>query len=76
MNEKKVNRSFLLEFVQGEINGYVVRAEKLKKPLDELYDWRVDIVSEDFDATHVKILSLGDKLLDLHPLLNTNDFNM
>src|SRR6188508_1997528 len=26
---KKVNRSFFLEFANGEINGYVVRAEKL-----------------------------------------------
>ena len=33
---KKVNRSFFLEFAKGEINGYVVRAEKLKSSLEEL----------------------------------------
>lgn len=53
---KKVNRSFFLEFAKGEINGYVVRAEKLKAPLDEVYDWRTDILSKDFDAAYVKKL--------------------
>ena len=53
---KKVNRSFFLEFATGEINGYVVRAEKLKAPLDEVYDWRTDILSKDFDAAYVKNL--------------------
>ena len=53
---KKVNRSFFLEFAKGEINGYVVRAEKLKAPPDEVYDWRTDILSKDFDAAYVKSL--------------------
>ena len=53
---KKVNRSFFLEFDKGEINGYVIRAEKLKAPPDEVYDWRTDILSEDFDAAYVKSL--------------------
>ncbi len=53
---KKVNRSFFLEFAKGEINGYVVRATKLEgKPADE-YDWRVDILSEEFDPKSVKSL--------------------
>lgn len=56
---KKVNRSFFLEFANGEINGYVVRAEKLKAPVDEIYDWRTDILSKDFDAAHVKKLLKG-----------------
>lgn len=53
---KKVNRSFFLEFAKGEINGYVVRAEKLKALPDEVYDWRTDILSENFDAAYVKSL--------------------
>lgn len=53
---KKVNRSFFLEFGKGEINGYVVRAEKLKAPPDEVYDWRTDILSNEFDAKYVKTL--------------------
>lgn len=53
---KKVNRSFYLEFAKGEINGYVVRAEKLKASPDEVYDWRTDILSKDFDAAYIKSL--------------------
>jgi endonuclease-8 len=68
---KKVNRSFFLEFAKGEINGYVVRAEKLESPADEVYDWRTDILSENFDAGYVKQLlkeqskkTIGGVLLD------------
>ena len=68
---KKVNRSFFLEFAKGEINGYVVRAEKLKSSLEELYDWRIDILHEEFDPAHVKTLlkkqagkTIADVLMD------------
>ena len=68
---KKVNRSFYLEFAKGEINGYVVRAEKLAKPPEETYDWRVDVLSEDFDPAYVKQLlkakagkTIDDLLMD------------
>ena len=68
---KKVNRSFFLEFSKGEINGYVVRAQKLTVPLDEIYDWRVDILSNEFDPAYVKTLlkkqkdkSIDDVLMD------------
>ena len=63
---KKVNRSFFLEFSKGEINGYVVRAEKITKPLEDVYDWRLDILSDDFDPAYVKQLlrSKGDKTID------------
>jgi endonuclease-8 len=68
---KKVNRSFYLEFVTGEINGYVVKAQKLKKPPEEEYDWRVDILSKDFDPKYVKTLlknkadkTIADLLMD------------
>lgn len=53
---KKVNRSFYLEFADGEINGYVVRTEKLEDPLDSIYDWRTDIMSTEFDKAYVKSL--------------------
>lgn len=63
---KKVNRSFFLEFAKGEINGYVVKASKLKKPIDELYDWRTDILSPEFDKAYVKALlkEKGNKTID------------
>ena len=52
--QKKVNRSFYLAFANGEINGYVVRAQKLVKSLEETYDWRIDILSDAFDKNYVK----------------------
>jgi endonuclease-8 len=68
---KKVNRSFYLEFTKGEINGYVVKATKLDKPLDEIYDWRTDILSPQFDKAWIKALlkkqaakTIDDVLMD------------
>ncbi|MES2880894.1 MAG: hypothetical protein V4676_02005 [Bacteroidota bacterium] len=56
---KKVNRSFFLEFAKGEINGYVVKAEKLKGTPEEVYDWRTDILHKDFNAALIKNLLKG-----------------
>ncbi|MEO6330465.1 MAG: DNA-formamidopyrimidine glycosylase family protein [Ginsengibacter sp.] len=63
---KKVNRSFYLEFAKGEINGYVVRAEKLKASPAEVYDWRTDVLNKDFDPAYVKNLlkNQGSKTID------------
>lgn len=68
---KKVNRSFFLEFAHGEINGYVIKASKLDKPLADLYDWRTDIMSKDFDKAVIKKLlkekagkTIDDVLMD------------
>lgn len=62
---KKVNRSFFLEFSRGEINGYIVRAKKIEAP-EEVYDWRTDILSPDFDKAYVKklIKAQPDKTID------------
>jgi endonuclease-8 len=63
---KKVNRSFYMEFAKGELNGYVVNAIKLSKPLNEIYDWRTDILSKAFDKAYVKTLlhKKDDKTID------------
>ena len=63
---KKVNRSFYLEFARGEINGYVVRAERLTASPAEVYDWRTDVLSKDFDPFYVKSLlkDQGTKTID------------
>ncbi|MEO8112005.1 MAG: hypothetical protein ABI594_18295 [Ginsengibacter sp.] len=63
---KKVNRSFFLEFTKGEINGYVVRAQKLNGKPEEIYDWQVDIMSDKFDPAFVKSLlkNYADKTID------------
>jgi endonuclease-8 len=64
--QKKVNRSFYLAFANGEINGYVVRAQRLKKSLEETYDWRIDVLSKQFDKGFVKSLikAKHDKTID------------
>ncbi len=72
INERRsVNRSFYLEFDKGEINGYVVKAEKLKDSPEKTYDWRIDILHEDFDPAYVKTLiekkagkTIDDVLMD------------
>lgn len=63
---RKVNRSFYLEFATGEINGYVVKAEKLEGTPEETYDWRTDILHKDFDPAHIKTLlkKQADKTID------------
>lgn len=63
---KKSNASFFLHFPNGEINGYVVRAQTLEKSLDDTYDWRIDILSDKFDKAYVKTLlkKKADKTID------------
>ncbi len=63
---KKVNRSFFLEFNKEEINGYVVKAQKLDGKPEEIYDWRVDIMSKTFKPAFVKTLlkSYAEKTID------------
>lgn len=64
--QKKVNRSFFLEFAKGAINGYMVKAIKLKGTPEEEYDWRIDILHKDFDPAYVKTLlkKKADKTID------------
>lgn len=64
--KKKVNPSFYLKFATGEVNGYVVRAQKLEKTLKETYDWRTDILSIQFDKAYIKSLlkAKADKTID------------
>jgi len=72
---KKVNRSFYLEFAKGEINGYVVKASKLAKPINELYDWRTDTLSKKFDKAYVKkLLKEKDGRMIADVLMDQNIF--
>lgn len=67
---KKVNRSFYLEFAKGEINGYVVRAQRLTAPPAQVYDWRTDILSKDFDPLYVKSLLKDEGLKTIDDVFN------
>lgn len=74
--KKKVNPSFFLRFATGEINGYIVRAQKLEQSIDETYDYRVDILSDSFDKAYVKSLlkTKADKTID-DVLMDQNIFS-
>lgn len=70
-DKKKVNATFFLRFGKEEINFYVVKAQKISDDLKEVYDWRTDIMSKEWNAKHVKELIklnqdvlIGDLLLD------------
>lgn len=65
---KKVNRKFFLEFARGEINGYVVSVKKIEDK-GVLFDPRTDILSNDFDAAHVKSLVTQQPGKDIATLL-------
>ncbi len=74
INERrKVNRSFFLEFAKGEINGYVVKAIKLEEPYEEIYDWRTDILSPEFDKAYVKQLLKKEEKKTIDDVLMNQD---
>ena len=71
--QRKVNRSFFLEFAKGEINGYVVRAIKLEDDPENIYDWRTDILSPHFSEKYVKELLKGEAKKEIDDVLMNQD---
>ena len=72
INEKtKRNAAFGLTFTNGEVNFSIVKVLMINEPLDEVYDWRADIMNDAWDSklaierlkAKPKVL-LGDALLD------------
>jgi len=39
-----------LKFAKGELNLYSCAIKLLEEPLDELYDWKADVLNEEWDA--------------------------
>ena len=74
INNRKTgsNATLSLHFSNGELNCYVASLKLIEEPLDEVYDWRLDMLSEKWDAKKVKQLLLeqdgskqiGDLLLN------------
>jgi len=67
----KRNASLGLEFPNGEVNFYVSSIALITKPLDEIYDWQADVMSDEWDGGHAikKLIEkskayIGDVLLD------------
>lgn len=68
---KKVNASFYLRFGKDELNFYVVKAQKIEKPLDEIYDWRTDIMSGEWSTKYVReILKVHGEEIIADTLMN------
>lgn len=67
----KNNASFGLAFDNDEINFYISKIAVIEKPLDEVYDWQADIMSDEWDSLKAveKLKTkpgtlIGDALLD------------
>jgi endonuclease-8 len=57
-----------LEFRNGSLNFYCCSIQHLTSPVEELYDWRVDLMSSQWDVAHVGRLvakQSSTKLCDL-----------
>jgi len=67
----KNNASLGLEFQNGEVNFYISSIKLITQPLDEVYDWRADVMGDKWDTENAikKLLAkpkafIGDALLD------------
>ena len=77
INEKKESPPRLhLKLESGELNFYGCAIEKIIKPIDEVYDWAADIMSNDWDEQKAfqKLKSQPD-LLACDALLDQNIFS-
>lgn len=77
INKKKEDRSprLSLEFKKGEMNFYACSVKFIEEPLDETYDWKADVLSDEWDpkAARKKVKAIPEALVtDL--LLDQNIF--
>jgi endonuclease-8 len=57
INDRKDRSPTLrMEFENGEVNFYSSSIRILEEPVEELYDWRVDVMSRKWDAKYVRSL--------------------
>lgn len=61
--EKETSPRLSLKFDNGYLNFYACSVRIIDEPLDEVYDWSVDIMSPDWDAAAAK------KKLKQHPAM-------
>lgn len=52
--EKTINAKISLVFGNGELNCYVCSIKFIDAPLNEVYDWRLDMLSPEWDPKFVK----------------------
>lgn len=74
INERKETAARLsLQFAQGEINFYACSVQFIEEALDEVYEWRSDVMNEAWDPKYAKqklrsdpAMLVCDALLDQH----------
>jgi len=55
INEKKDAKARLsLQFKKGELNFYACSIKLIEEPLDNLYDWRIDVMNDNWDARQAR----------------------
>ncbi len=77
INERgKKNASLHMGFTKGEVNFYISSIKLIEQPLDEVYDWSADIMSDDFDETKtLKKLKAKPKTMICDALLDQKIFS-
>ncbi|GAB2976244.1 endonuclease [Mucilaginibacter puniceus] len=76
INERgKKNASLHMRFTNGEVNFYIAAVKLIERPLDEVYDWSADIMSDKWDADKVLAkLKAKPKTMICDALLNQKLF--
>lgn len=77
VNERKENAQprLSLGFAKGEINFYACSVKYLEQPLEEIYDWRADVMAPEWDPAlaRKKLRAMPDTLV-CDALLDQNVF--
>jgi endonuclease-8 len=78
INDHSINGKLRLglKFKDSELNFYAADIRVIEEPLDELYDWRGDVMNSEFDEKLAveKLNELGEKSLICDALLDQNIF--
>jgi endonuclease VIII len=65
-----------LQFSKGEINFYTCAVKMIEEPLDEVYDWSADVLSDEWDSKAArKKLKAMPQVLVTDALLDQNIFS-
>jgi endonuclease-8 len=74
--EKDAAPRLSLQFSNGYLNFYSCSVKFIEEPLDEIYDWTEDIMSDDWDAAAAKQkLKANKKMLACDALLDQHIFS-
>lgn len=73
---KDVTPRLSIQFAKGHINLYTCAVKMIEEPLDEIYDWKADVLSDAWDpkAARKKLIAMPDALV-ADVLLDQNIFS-